>query len=116
MRESISGVRLPSSVESGPPSSPGHKTSTFNLSIPGLTHANERGRSSRTRAVIWIVLSLVGLTLTLYQVQTVFTNYWSYPINTKVGKGLLKLRAVVRKKQALWDSNLGSSSLLCLIR
>ena len=53
-------------------------------SIPGITHANQRRKSSRVRRNVWIVLFFLGLALTVYQVQRVLTSYFMFPIVSKV--------------------------------
>ena len=53
-------------------------------SIPGLTHAKQRSGESKTRRNVWVFLFVVGLCLTLYQVQKVLMEYFKYPVVTKV--------------------------------
>ena len=54
------------------------------LSIPGISHANQRGGVSTTRKAIWLSFFCLGLGLTAYQVATVLKHYWKYPIRTTV--------------------------------
>ena len=61
----------------------------FTLSIPGISHANERGLVSPTRRAIWLLLFVIGLALTAQAVNKVITEYWEYPIKTKVNMNLL---------------------------
>ena len=61
-----------------------NSSNRFTLSIPGISHAEERGRVSPTRKAIWLLLFVVGLGLTAQQVHKVMTEYWAYPTKTKV--------------------------------
>ena len=53
------------------------------VSIPGIGKARE---STAFRRIFWISLFVLGMALTIFQVQDVLEDYAKYPIKTNVGK------------------------------
>ena len=51
-------------------------------SIPGISNAAKNAHN-KPRKMAWIALTIVGVGLTLFQVETVLEDYLNYPVRTK---------------------------------